>query len=131
MFVVPTKIDYGLVVMLALAQAGDQYVSLTDIAHQRSISQKYLSQLIIPLRQAGLVLSREGKGGGYRLAHHPSAITVRQVVEALDGPLQLARCMDPSQHCPANHACKTKPVWQQLQREMYDLLSQKKLADIV
>lgn len=129
MFEVSTKVDYALLILLELAKL-DDYRSLNDIAEQHHISPKYLSQLIMPLKQAELVASREGKGGGYKLALPMGDITLRAIVEAVDGPLQLVRCMAEDKSCPASHACQTKPVWHKLKKDIYQLLDHTTLHDL-
>lgn len=131
MFEVSTKVDYGLLILFELMQAGpNSYLSLADIADKNHVSQKYLSQVIIPLRQAGIVASREGKGGGYALTRSPDKINLRVVVEAIDGPLQLTRCMTTTHQCPAEHGCGTKPVWHKVKQSIYQLLEEQTLANV-
>lgn len=131
MFEVSTKVDYSLLILAELAHAWPTgYVSLAEIAEKKHVSSKYLSQVVIPLNKAGLVVSKEGKFGGYALAKPPQTISVRAVVEAVDGPLQLVRCMNASTRCPAEHQCTTQPIWQKLKNDIYQLLAEKSLADI-
>ena len=131
MFEVPTKVDYGLLILAELAKAWpDNFVSLAEIAQQKHVSSKYLSQVVIPLHKAGLVISKEGKFGGYALAKVPESISVREVVEAVDGPLQIVRCMTADKDCPAQHHCTTQPIWHTLKNDIYQLLAEKSLADI-
>lgn len=130
MFDVSTKVDYSLLIMLVLAKK-NAIVALSDIATANNISQKYLSQLMSSLKQAGLVVSREGKGGGYSLAKTPAEISIRDIVEAVDGPLQLVKCMDSDQHCLAEQHCVTKPIWSSLKKDIYNLLQSKTLAELI
>ena len=74
--------------------------------------------------------SREGKRGGYKLAQSLDVITLRALVEAMDGPLQLVRCMTDTKLCPAEQACSTKPVWQKLKLDIYQLLDRTTLHDL-
>jgi Rrf2 family protein len=69
---------------------------LREIARQEGISEKYLGQIIIPLRASGLVASHRGAHGGYSLGRPPSEITVRDVVEALEGAIAPVPCLDPA-----------------------------------
>lgn len=132
MFEVSTKVDYSLLILAELAQAWPiGYVSLAEIAEKKHVSSKYLSQVVIPLNKVGLVVSKEGKCGGYALAKPPQSISVRAVVEAVDGPLQLVRCMSTAASCPAEHQCTTQPIWQKLKNDIYQLLAEKTLADIM
>ncbi len=131
MFEIPTKVDYGLLVMSSLAKfKPENYCSLQSIAQSNHISSKYLSLVMIPLHRAGLVKSKEGKNGGYTLAKTPAEISVREVVEAIEGPLHLTRCMTETAHCPAQNNCRAKPIWSKLKMDIYQLLAAKSLADI-
>ncbi len=131
MFEVSAKVDYGLLILFELMQAGqNNYLSLADIATKHHVSQKYLSQVMIPLHQHGLVISREGKGGGYALAKPARQINLRSVVEAIDGPLQLTRCMTNAVQCPAEHGCSTKPVWHKVKKSIYHMLEEQTLANV-
>ncbi len=83
---ISTRVRYGMRLMLELALHDNQGpIFLKDIARKQDISEKYLSQIIIPLRTAGLVKSFRGAHGGYELQREPEAITLRQVMEALEG----------------------------------------------
>jgi len=87
---ISTRSRYGTRLMLALALVYDKGpVFLKDIARKEDISEKYLSQIIIPLRTQGLVNSFRGAHGGYTLAKKPGEITVREIVEILEGGLTL------------------------------------------
>lgn len=140
MFTISTKLDYGLLIMVELAKSDSEsgndsnekvYRSLQDIALEHGISPNYLSQLIIPLKQAGLVESKEGVHGGYRIAKQPDKINLRTIIEAMEGPLAIVRCMDDEADCPAESGCRTKPVWNKLKKDMYQLLEKKSLQDIL
>ena len=82
------KGKYGLKAMVHLAglDAGDR-AQVQDIAAANAIPKKFLDQILSALRNAGLVFSKKGKGGGYALARPADQITVGQIVRALDGPL--------------------------------------------
>lgn len=131
MFSVPTKVDYGLLIMAVLAEHWPRKCSLHEIANDKNLSKKYLSQVMIPLHKAGLVTSKEGKYGGYVLGRAPNDISVRDIVEAIEGPLNLVRCMKGENQCPAEQHCTTQVVWNRLKYDIYNLLDAKNLADIV
>lgn len=69
---------------------------LREVARQEGISEKYLGQIIIPLRASGLVASHRGAHGGYSLGRPPSEITVKDVVEAVEGAIAPVPCVDPA-----------------------------------
>ena len=83
-----TRSRYGVRFMVALALTwGKGTELLKDISRREDISEKYLSQIVIALKAAGLVVSQRGPRGGYALARPPEGITVREVVEAIEGPI--------------------------------------------
>ena len=69
---------------------------LREIADREGISEKYLGQIMIPLKASGLVTSHRGAHGGYSLARPPESITVRDVVEAIEGAIAPVPCADPA-----------------------------------
>ena len=82
-----TRARYGVRLMVALAiNYGNGISLLKDIARREGISEKYLGQIVIPLKSAQLVASQRGSHGGYSLARPPEDITVRDVVEAIRRP---------------------------------------------
>jgi Rrf2 family protein len=108
--------------MLALARNyGNGSVFLKDIAREEEISEKYLSQIIIPLRGAGLVSSSRGAHGGYTLAKSPVEITLRQIVEPLEGDC-LADCVNNPAACTRVPTCASRDVWSMLGGKMYETL---------
>ena len=77
---------YGVRLMLALARNYEKSpVYLKNIAREEELSEKYLSLLVIPLRRVGLVISTRGAHGGYNLARLPSKITLKEIVDVLEG----------------------------------------------
>lgn len=90
MFTVSAKGTYGLLAVVELARNyHGSSIQIRDIARRRSIPQHYLEQILVLLKKAGLVESFRGAQGGYALAQDPREMTVRQVLSALEGPLQL------------------------------------------
>jgi Rrf2 family protein len=83
-----TKSEYALLAMIDLAENGSgQYVKITDICRRKAIPKKYLEQILLILKGAGIVKSRRGTEGGYNLARKPSEISLAQVIRLLDGAL--------------------------------------------
>jgi len=107
-----TRTRYGVRLMLALAlHYGKGPVYLKDIAKGENISEKYLSLIIIPLRGIGLVNSSRGAYGGYSLARDPSQITLKEVVDVLEGDSCLVDCVKDPSACPRVPICVTRDVW--------------------
>ena len=87
---ISTKGEYGLKAMLDLAiHHADAPIQIREIAHRQGIPQRYLEQLLLRLRQAGLVARQRGAAGGYGLSRTSSRITVAEIIEALEGPIRI------------------------------------------
>jgi Rrf2 family protein len=87
------KSKYAIKALLALAEdTSKEPVRIGDLAEQEHIPAKFLEAILLSLRNAGMLQSRKGKGGGYRLARDPKQITVGQVVRLFDGPLAPVPC---------------------------------------
>jgi Rrf2 family protein len=107
-----TRARYGVRLMLALARNyGKEPVYLKDIAKQEDISEKYLSLLIMPLRRIGLVNSVRGAYGGYNLAKDPSQISLKEIVDILEGDCSLVDCVKDPSKCPRVSTCVSHDVW--------------------
>jgi len=106
-------------------------VSLADIAHEQRLSLAYLEQLFGPLRRAGLVASARGPGGGYRLARPPHAITISEIILAVDEPIQATRCEEGGPGCLGGQRCLTHDLWAELGDQIRRFLEGVTLADVI
>ncbi len=113
--------------------ADDLLVSLSEIAERQSISLSYLEQLFVRLRRAGLVESVRGPGGGYRLARAPGAISIADIMTAVDERLNAMGCDGRiGEGCGGSRAlCLTHNLWEQLSAHVHVFLSRTTLADVV
>ena len=118
--------------MLELAcHYGEGPVELREIAKREDISLKYLEQVIVPLRTAGLVKSARGSKGGYSLAKHPSEIYLKDLVETLDGPLSLIECLKDPKVCQKVPYCVTRDIWQEVSEAINGIFHSVTLEDMV
>ena len=130
---VSTKGRYALRAMVDLANHDtEEPVGRRDIAERQGISADYVAQLFRPLQDAGLVEGIKGPGGGYRLTRRADRIGVRDVVEAVEGPLALAPCLEECGEapCPQESDCPTRHLWEHLSRRMIEVLESYTLADL-
>lgn len=127
------KSEYGLLAMMDLASRADRGpVSAREISERQSIPGKFLEQLFVHLRQAGLVSAVRGAHGGFVLERDPSQITVLQVVEALEGPLVSTVCDgDRAEICGRNGLCAAAHVWERATAALRDVFVTTTLADLV
>jgi len=112
---ISTKIRYGTRAILELASHfGEGPIDLREIAGKQNISLKYLEQVIIPLRAAGLVKSVRGSKGGYSLAKPPAEISLSDVIEVLEGPVNLIECLKDPKVCQRSSFCVTRDIWDEV-----------------
>lgn len=105
-------------------------VLLREVAEQEAISEKYLGQIVIPLRSAALLRSVRGARGGYELAREPREITVREIVEVLEGGLDIADGEKEHESVRTLSALVIHRVWEELTEEIARSLSAVSLDDI-
>ena len=126
-----TRSRYGLRLMLALAKNyGKGNIFLKDIAHDEEISEKYLSLIIIPLKGVGLVNSVRGSSGGYTLAKEPAKITLKDIVDVLEGDC-LVDCLKDPKSCSRVSTCATRDIWTLLGGKISETLSSITLEQLV
>ena len=136
-----TKAEYGVRVMAHLAsRGGDGPTSLASIADSEGLPLAYLEHLVARLRRAELVESRRGAHGGYSLARPAEAITMAEVVRALEGEIAPIECISAdadgalvcSREGEAGHdPCPTKLLWTRVQGSIVRTLTEMTLADLV
>jgi FeS assembly SUF system regulator len=105
--------DYAVVIMAAAARAGaDARLSATAIADETGIPLPTTQKLLQRLGQAGLFRSVRGGGGGFVLTRGPDAISLADIVEAVEGPIAMTSCSDEGRHdCALESACQVRPHW--------------------
>ena len=107
-----TRGRYGTRLMVDLAQHyADGPISLAEIAKRQDLSAKYLEQLIILLKGAGLIQSVRGRRGGYMLARRPEEISVGEIVETLEGKFSVVDCVLEPELCYRATDCPTRDIW--------------------
>lgn len=127
---ISTKGRYGLRALVDMAaNSGEEAVSLTLIAKRQNLSLNYLEQVFGTLRKAGIVASVKGAGGGYRLAKDAAGITVKEILEALEGEFSIAGTAEGETEDAVGQAIRTL-VWDEIDRRVNELLKEKTLAGL-
>jgi len=127
-----TRARYGVRLMLELGLKSEQgQVFLKEIAREESISEKYLSLIIIPLKAAGLVKATRGAHGGYTLARPASQISLKEIVDILEGGTCLVDCVKNPASCPRSDTCATRDLWALLSNGISGTLGAFTLEDLV
>jgi len=118
--------------MLDLAQhQGEGPVQIGEIAKRQDISVKYLEQLIIPLKKANYIKSIRGPRGGHMLAIPPEKITVGEIVNILEGGIDLTDCIGNPEICPRAEHCVTRDIWAETTDAIYDKLNSITLSKMI
>jgi len=129
---ISTKIRYGTRAMVELASHyGEGPIELKEVAKNENISLKYLEQVIIPLRSAGLVKSVRGSKGGYSLARPPSEICISDLVEILEGPVHLVECLRDPNACQRSSFCVSRDIWEEVSDGINRIFHSVTLEDMV
>ena len=131
MFKLSTKGRYAVRAMYEIAKAFPNGVTLEDISNSQHISRVYLAQILNRLRQARLIKSSRGPGGGYVLRKSPDQITLYDILEPLEGPVCIASCVDPGEGCDDIEECIAYPIWQKIANYIECLLKEVKLSDLL
>jgi Rrf2 family protein len=130
--------EYGLRAMINLANAQKHspgvMVQIKDISEQEKIPTKYLEQILLALKNAGLLNSKMGIGGGYHLAKAPEQINLGQIIRVLDGPLAPIRCVSQMAYepcgCPDERTCGLRMVMGDVRNAIANILENTTLADV-
>jgi Rrf2 family cysteine metabolism transcriptional repressor len=126
---ITTRSRYGVRAMMELAlREGAGRVQAQEIAAAQDISPGYLEHLLAALRKASLVRSVRGQHGGYELARAADQINLRQIVEALEGPIAPIECVDDSDWCDRADQCATRDVWCKVAAAVSDTLEDMSLG---
>ncbi|MEZ5932929.1 MAG: SUF system Fe-S cluster assembly regulator [Alphaproteobacteria bacterium] len=122
MFRLSKLADYGIVIMTNLARRPDRQVSAADIASDSLIPQPTVSKVLKMLARADLLISHRGAKGGYGLSRPGSAITVAEVITAIEGPIALTACIEDSGACDIERLCPARANWQRINDAIRDAL---------
>lgn len=123
--------EYGVRGVLYLAQQEEGTVSmLSAIAKAQDVPPRFLAKIFQALAKAGVVKSHRGAKGGFSLAQPASEITIRDVIEAVEGPIHLNICLAAPGECSRETLCPIHAVWERAQEQMMGVLSQKNFADL-
>ena len=119
MFRVSRRLDYGIQLMTALAAGSDGQLQPTAaLAEKLEMPLPFLHQIAHVLMQSGLIRATPGQKGGLKLSQPAINITIRQIAEALEGPITLSPCQECDEDCPRRDSCATYMIWNDLQEKI-------------
>ena len=124
--------DYGVFGVIYLAkQPKGKIVSLSEVSRAEDIPEKFLAKIFQSLTRFGLLRSYRGARGGFSLARPANKITVKELLEAIQGPICFSKCLSELDDCDRKEICKLRTVLQKAQDSTMKILTQKTLADLV
>ncbi|MEM2120046.1 MAG: Rrf2 family transcriptional regulator [Archaeoglobaceae archaeon] len=126
-----TRGRYGVRAMYEIAKSYPNPVSIKYISEKQALSVPYLEQILNRLKNAGLLTSIRGPGGGYVLKRRPEEISIIEILKELDGPPAIASCLDPKKGCFRIDVCVTHIVWKMLSEQIEGFLRKITLADLL
>ena len=127
---ISTRGRYALQAMVVMAGSeGEDSLRLRDIAQRAGISENYLEQLFIQLKEHGLVRGIQGANGGYVLARPDTGITAGDVLRAVESSFNPVTCLG-EEKCNREEICITRLVWKGLQDRIFSVVDGKTLADL-
>lgn len=110
--------DYAVRAVLYLARNGEERAATSQVAQEQNIPPSFLAKIISQLSIAGLLHTSRGARGGVTLAREPKDISLLEVIEAIDGPIQLNECVGENGTCTFDHECPLRPVWCDAQEDL-------------
>ena len=127
-----TRARYGARALVEVALVyPDSTVSIKGVAERQSISRKYLENIMANLRVAGLVTAVRGMHGGYALSRPPASITLKEVLDVLEGGGAPVDCVDHPDSCPMEDGCPTRETWVEMKESMERILEGTTIQDLV
>lgn len=132
--------EYGLRAMITLAEPAEkrdspEMMQIKEISQREQISPKFLEQILLTLKNAGLLHSKMGIGGGYYLSRPASEITLGQIFRVLDGPVAPIKCVSQMAYepcgCPDEETCGLRMVMADVRNAIADILDTTSLADVI
>ena len=124
--------DYAVRAVLYLARlGGNERAATSTVAEEQRIPPSFLAKIISQLSIAGLLHTSRGARGGVTLARDPKDISLLEVIEAIDGPIQLNECVGEDASCTFDDNCPLRPVWSDAQNELVKRLKGTNFAHLL
>ncbi len=125
------KGEYAIRGMIYLAQQPPgQMALISEIASSIEAPRTFLAKIFQDFVKQGMVKSSRGSGGGFSLARTPATISLREVVEAVEGPILPSRCLVEEERCERGSNCSVQNIWCRIQKKVVDTLEEVTLAEL-
>lgn len=126
---ISAKARYALRILADIASHEDEPRTETVIAECQNISMKFLSRIVVPLREAGFIASHRGSRDGFKLLKKPERITLLDILETMQGPLSVVDCLADPASCSRRASCATRRLWSKVNDAIRKDLASFTLAD--
>ncbi len=132
---ITSKGEYALKALIELAidhDRGNTVTLINDVAKRKNIPPKYLEQILLSLKNAGILVSKRGVGGGYSLSRSPENISLGEIIRAVEGTFAPANCvsMDTNVSCPEETTCGLYSVMLEVRNAVSNILDNTSLKDV-
>ncbi len=122
------KVDYGLILLIALAKNAEQNkLSIKKIANESGISFLFLQKIAGLLQKAGLIKADRGKYGGYKLAKSPKKLSLKDIIEAVEGKVAIVPCLKSTSICKHKKSCDIRHGLAKINQEIQNTVINKTL----
>ncbi len=130
---VSTRGRYAIRVMIDLAEhRHGNFIPMKEIADRQEVSLKYMTKIMQALTKSGLLDGQHGKGGGYKLNREPADYRVGDILRLTEGTLAPVACLDETDcRCDRSAECRTRPMWNELDRIINEYLDGITIADLM
>jgi len=129
---ISTKGRYGVRFLMDLgAHAHEGSVTLKDVARRQAISEKYLWQVVNPLKAAGFIRATLGAHGGYKLAKSPATISLLDILAVLEGQGAVVACVSSPGTCCRSNDCTARQIWREVDQKVSAVLKAITLHDMI
>jgi Rrf2 family protein len=130
---VSTRGRYAIRVMIDLAEhRHGKFIPMKEIADRQEVSLKYMTKIMQALTKSGLLDGQHGKGGGYKLNREPADYRVGDILRLTEGTLAPVACLDVTDcRCDRAAECRTRPMWNELDRIINEYLDGITIADLM
>ena len=130
MLTISKKVEYSIIIIGYFSKKKGETVALSRASRVLRLPYRFMSQIMIALREAGIVESREGKLGGYSLLPGWGKKSIYDLLEALGENKAIVKCMAHGGGCEREDNCQIKKVWEKVEKKMDDELKEIKLSEI-
>jgi Rrf2 family protein len=131
------KAKYAINAMVHLARKhGDGPITIGEIAEEENIPQKFLEAILLELKNAGLLSSKKGKGGGYYMIKPPADVNMADIMRLMDGPIALLPCVsfkhyERCDECKDENTCSIRQVFFEVRNKTVDMLKEASLDKVI